>query len=171
MRDAPTLIPLHLSERGQSCELGWRPLKPASAAGERDYRWLKVAGRIRTDDGEWCFVDESLTERESRDLVLWLRRRPWPTQSSLDFIEPCLEFHARGERDGRLLIAITFRGEVSPPWIQGDADRVWGEGYTVEWLVSHAALSQFADGLAALVCRSCPSWRAELGIGNTDRVV
>lgn len=155
----PVLIPLGATGRTSSLGFGWRPLKPPSAAMRNEDRWLAVSAHIRVDEGQWAFVDESLMESEALALINWLRHRPWPDLANLRFIEPCLEFQARGSIDGLLSLAITFRGEASPPWIRGNPDAVWSTGFNAKWLIDDQQLAKFADGLHDLLARSRPKWR------------
>lgn len=155
----PVLIPLGVASRTSSLGFGWRPLKPPSAAMRNEDRWLAVSAHVRVNEGQWAFVDESLLESEALALTKWLRQRPWPDSATIGFIEPCLEFHAQGTTDDLLSLGITFRGEVSPPWIRGDPEAVWDTGFTATWLVDNQQLSKFADGLHDLLARSRPKWR------------
>lgn len=137
---------------GATFSIGWKPRR-ARAAADRyaDDAWLRVHGRVRCSRGAWTFADPALVEAEALELVQWLRRRPWPADDTLDFVEPCLAFRARGAEDGLLHLSVRFMAEVSPPWIRDDDHAVWQEGWTLDMTVREHQLQRLAGDLQRML--------------------
>lgn len=135
--------PLPLLRLGRAkLKLGW-PRPPSRSPDQ----WLRVHARIDCPEGHWSFVDESLTIAEADALVAWLQApatRPAPT-----FMEPCLSFAASAAARDFITLAITFKGEASPPWIRG-TDDVWDGGWTLRGETTPAQLQRFANELARM---------------------
>jgi hypothetical protein len=104
--------------------------------------------------GDWSFVDESLTIAEADALIAWLNA---PTaRAAPTFMEPCLSFAASEAASttapDSILLAITFKGEASPPWIRG-TDEVWEGGWTLRGETTPTQLQRFANELARMHTR------------------
>lgn len=143
-----------LDSRLQRIELGWKPRKPAGRP-RTDIDWLKVHGRVRAPEGEWEFVDSCLATEDVTALTDWLRlvSPDAPGPEPVQFIERLLRFEAAPEPRGQIGLRVRFRGEVSPPWIWGDGDAVWGDGYWLTMTVVSKQLRRFADDLDRLIGR------------------
>lgn len=127
-------------------KLGW-PRPPS----RRPDQWLRVHARVDCPLGHWSFTDESLTVAEAEALIDWLRAPT--TRSAPTFIEPCLSFAASSTAStsapDSILLAITFKGEASPPWIRG-TDEVWEGGWTLRGETTLTQLQRFANELARM---------------------
>ncbi len=130
--------------------LAWKRRSPASqTSGEDDDEWLQVYGRVECPDGAWNFVDACLTVREVHHLAAALQAG---RACEVEFIEPCLHFVLRAGEDKDLIdVSVRFIGEAAPPWIMGDADRVWQQGWTLRGVVEKRSLRQFGEALLRLV--------------------
>lgn len=146
-----------LSATHASMWLGWKARDARQRLQQRDQgrtslheQWLTVRGRVMCARGEWTFVDSCLMESEAAALAQWLGTRPWPNESTLKFLEPCLEFIAGGTRANRMVLRVRFRAEAAPPWIQGP-DAQWREGWTIELNVTENDLASFAATVRRLI--------------------
>jgi hypothetical protein len=124
--------------------------------------WVRIHGHIVAPEGEWSFADESLMIDEIATLAAWLRDvvNGTASNSGPTFVENNLRFSA-SRSDGappqstgeRILLRIRFCGEISPPWLWGDAHKVWDEGYWLELAVTPRKLEIFASDLLRLIGR------------------
>ncbi|MFT3683722.1 MAG: hypothetical protein QM783_02150 [Phycisphaerales bacterium] len=138
--------------------LGWKQgtvsQRARRVSQSDELKWLMVHGEVHCPEGAWSFRDEAFTEDEAVQLVEFLSVRPWTSERQLAFIEPCLAFSTRGKHEGKnglLNLDIRFRGEVSPPFIRGDEEAVWGSGFTLGLFVKEDELRRFADGLGRML--------------------
>lgn len=130
-------------------ELGW-PHRAIPDSHPETYLWLRVHARMSCPEGNWSFIDESLTAAEAHQLITWLLTTP-TDQPTMSFTEPCLSFAAiRGQNSETVSLAITFRGEASPPWI-ADTDAAWADGWTLRGETTMQQLHQFATSLARML--------------------
>lgn len=140
-----------LTARGHSLRLGWKPVgyraKPDA--------WITVHGHITAPEGDWRFRDASLEVQEARHLAAWLEdiAADRPAPPSLRFTEPCLTFEHSRPAPTTILLRTRFIGEVSPPWLWGDRDATWHDGYRLDLEVPPAELARFASELRRLVDR------------------
>jgi hypothetical protein len=139
---------------------GWKPRRQSFR--EQNNPWVKIHGRIVAPEGEWSFADESLMVDEIASLAAWLRdvAKGAAPEAGPEFLEPNLRFLAAPAPGGlptspldRIGLRIQFRGEISPPWIRGDAYKVWEEGYWLHLAVTPNQLEAFASDLSRLINR------------------
>ena len=89
---------------------------------------------------------------EAVNLVQWLARAGTEGPCEIHFIEPCLAFKIDPDSaNHNMIFSVTFKGEASPPWLEGDADRVWRVGYMLAGEIQRESLQTFASVLAALL--------------------
>ena len=131
--------------------LGWAPFRSSKLSADRCAHGVKVHGVVVAQEGEWSFADECLYLDEAISLVHWLRAdRQSP--DSIRFLEPCLAFaSAPTSRPGFENFSVTFKAEISPPWIRDDEERVWHTGWTLRAETPRDDILRFASVLADLV--------------------
>lgn len=148
MRSAALPYALIRIERN-TITLAWKRPPPASRSCADDHEWLQVHGRVECPDGVWSFVDACLTVNEVHRLAATLQAG---RACEVEFIEPCLNFVLlAAENTDMIDVSVRFIGEAAPPWIMGDADRVWQQGWTLRGGVEKRALQQFGEALLRLV--------------------
>jgi hypothetical protein len=118
-----------------------------------DANWLTIAGRVKSDESEWTFLDPCLTTWEAHELSSWLHgvaegtQRPAPvgpnTSSSdmLAFTEPCLAFSYQSRSSTSLTIRVYISSETLSKSL-ASADLV---EYFVELVISPGDLAVAAD--------------------------
>ena len=79
--------------------------------------WLMIRVKCKDQNGTWEGVDPSLTIQEARTLSNWIISDKSCPESTLDFLEPELEFRFVG---GLLRIYLEFK--YRPPWKPSDFD-------------------------------------------------
>jgi len=101
---------------------------PALATAEYDSNWLNIRIAATHSNGSWHAQDPSLLTYELQELVEWLEhvRSPRSGSSSLDFVEPCLEFHLRVTAQGERILVVHLASEFAPPWLTPGAEAVAG---------------------------------------------
>jgi len=136
-----------LDDGRRRLELGWKPRRVGAPAAPElldETDWPKLHGRVRCEAGEWEFCDSSLSDREIFLFARFLEARPWPSGARFVSMDRCIAASANGPAGRHLALAIEFRGEVSSPWLWGDADAVWQTGFTLEMTPDDAGLLRFA---------------------------
>lgn len=104
-------------------------------------KWIMVRIKCKNERGSWEGVDPSLTESEVTKLSKWLVSGGSRPDSSIDFLEPELEFRFVS---GMLQIYLEFK--YRPPWAPSDFQS--GDNYFyMEFNVSDEILSNASENL------------------------
>jgi hypothetical protein len=132
-------------------QLGWRRTSRMTDPRE----WIKVHGHVRAPEGEWRFRDGCFEVQEAREWAAWLEviARGGEAEATIKFLEPCLSFEYFRQSGQKVVLRTRFRGEVSPPWLWGDSEAVWEQGYWLELEVPCAEFERFAGEIRGLLSR------------------
>ena len=101
--------------------------------------WLMIVVKGKDANGVWEGVDPSLTISEARALANWLVSEKSLPESTIDFLEPEIEFRFVG---GLLRVYLEFR--YRPPWSPSDFDDKNNE-YYIEFNLSRDDLGGASD--------------------------
>ena len=84
---------------------------------EYDSNWLDIRIDVRHPDGDWSAVDPALLTYEVQKIADWFRALAagGRDERSIDFLEPCLEFHVESN-DASEVLRVKLAYEFRPPW-------------------------------------------------------